>query len=267
MNGLEHIKNTFDRVKKEKRAALMPYYTIGFPNLEQSQEVLEAIASCGADLIELGVPFSDPLADGPTIQRSTQAALAQGVKLRDCIAAARRLRAKGVTQPLILMGYINPILSYGLRLFVQEATAAGVDGFIVPDLPVEEGEKLEALCREQGCALVYMLAPTSTPERIAAVTAHSSGFVYLVSVTGVTGARDEVPADLAAFVQRVRQATSLPLGVGFGIATPEKAAKIAKIADGVIVGSAMISHAEGAAEPGRAVGEFVGSLRRAVETQ
>ena len=265
MNGIEHIQNTFRQAQDEKRAALMPYFTIGFPDLEQSRAVLASIAAYGADLIELGMPFSDPLADGPTVQRSTQAALAQGVKMRDCIETARILRAKGAAQALLLMGYVNPILSYGLRAFVQDAAAAGVDGLIVPDLPVEEAQELEDACREAGCALVYMLAPTSTPERIAAVAAHSSGFIYLVSVTGVTGAREEVPADLSDFIQRVRQATRLPLAVGFGIATPEKAARIAQMADGVIVGSAMISAAEGAGDPAEAVGDLVSHLREAVD--
>jgi tryptophan synthase alpha chain len=267
MNGLERIQTTFQQTAAQGRAALMPYFTVGFPSLHgshSSQAILEAIAASGADLIELGIPFSDPLADGPTIQRSTQTALAQGTRVADCIEAARQLRAQGATQALLLMGYINPILSFGPQHFVQAAAEAGVDGLIIPDLPVEEGEEIEALCRAQGLALVYMLAPTSTPQRMALVAAHASGFIYLVSVAGVTGAREDVPPGLAEFVSRVRQVSELPLAVGFGIATPHKAQLIGKLADGVIVGSAMISRAEGNADPSRSVGQFVRELRAAV---
>ena len=215
--------------RAEGRAALMPYFTLGYPDIATSEAVVRAIAAAGADLIELGMPFSDPLADGPTIQHSTQVALEQGMTLTRGLALTSRLREAGVTQPLLLMGYVNPILAYGVSRYVADAEAAGADGFIVPDLPPEEAGELETACRAHGLALVFLLAPTSTPERIAAVVSHATGFVYLVSLAGVTGARDRLPPDLAAFVGRVRSATSLPLAVGFGIATPEHASAVGDV--------------------------------------
>ena len=210
------------------------------------------------------MPFSDPLADGPTIQHSTQVALEQGMTLAEGLALTSRLRAAGVTQPLLLMGYVNPILAYGVARCAADAANAGADGFIVPDLPPEEAGELEAACRVHGLALVFLLAPNSTPERIAAVVSHATGFVYLVSLAGVTGARDQLPPDLAVFVDRVRGATSLPLAVGFGIATPEHAAAVGALADGVIVGSALIKAVAAAADPAAAAGRFVRALSEAL---
>jgi tryptophan synthase alpha chain len=263
-NGLTRITSAFASAHAEGRAALMPYFTLGYPDIPTSEAVVCAIAAAGADLIELGVPFSDPLADGPTIQHSTQVALEQGITLARGLALTHRLRAAGVRQPLLLMGYVNPILAYGISRYVADADAAGADGFIVPDLPPEEAGALEAACRTHGLALVFLVAPTSTPERIAAVVSHATGFVYLVSLAGVTGARDQLPPDLAAFVGRVRAATSLPLAVGFGIATPEHAAAVGAFADGVIVGSALIKAAGAVTDPAAAAGRFVHSLREAL---
>lgn len=263
-SGIEHIQATFAQTQGRGRAALMPYYTIGYPDLQRSQEILEAIARAGADIIELGVPFSDPLADGPTIQHSTQVALEQGVNMPACLAGAARLRLSGVTQPLILMGYYNPILAYGVEGFVDAAAAAGVDGLIVPDLPPEEALELETACHQRGLALIFLLAPTSTPERIEAITARASGFIYLVSLTGVTGARQSLATDLQDFVERVRCHTSLPLAVGFGISTPEQAQQVAGLADGVIVGSALISAVEQASDPPGAAYDFVQALHSAL---
>jgi tryptophan synthase alpha chain len=263
-DGLARIASAFAYARAEGRAALMPYFTLGYPDIPTSEAVVRAIAAAGADLIELGVPFSDPLADGPTIQHSTQVALEQGMTLIRGLALTSRLREAGVTQPLLLMGYVNPILAYGVRRYVADAAAAGADGFIVPDLPPEEAGELEAACRAHGLALIFLLAPTSTPERIAAVASHATGFVYLVSLVGVTGARDQLPPDLAAFVDRVRGATSLPLAVGFGIATPEHAAAVGALADGVIVGSALIKAVGTAADPAAAAGRFVRVLSEAL---
>ncbi len=187
MNGLEHISQTFANARAEGRAALMPYFTLGYPTPEDSLPILQAIAEAGADLIELGIPFSDPLADGPTIQRSTQVALERGMTLGRALEITAELRSCQVSQPLLLMGYYNPILAYGVERFVRQAASAGVDGFIIPDLPPEEAAALEAACRASQCALVYLLAPTSTPERTAVIAARTSGFLYLVSVVGVTG--------------------------------------------------------------------------------
>jgi tryptophan synthase alpha chain len=266
MNGLEHIQNTFSALKGQ-RAALMPYFTLGFPTPESSLEVVKAIASSGADLIELGVPFSDPLADGPTIQHSTQVALEQGITVARCIEMVKQLRTAGVTQPFLLMGYINPILAYGVERYVAAAVAAGADGFIIPDLPPEEAAEMEAACQTHSAALVYLVAPTTTDERLAAVAARSTGFLYLVSLAGVTGARNELPPGLKDFVARARGAhmgAPLPLAVGFGVSTPEMARQVGEIADGVIVGSALIHAAGKADDPASAAGEFVRQLRNAL---
>lgn len=265
MNGSTHIRDTFAAARAAGRAALMPYFTLGYPDAETSVGVIEAAARSGADMIELGIPFSDPLADGPTIQHSAQVALEGGMTPGRCLALVSELRDRGVEQPLLLMGYFNPILAYGIRRFVMAAASAGADGFIVPDLPPEEALELEAACRDTGLALVYLLAPTSTPERIAQVAGQSSGFLYLVSLTGVTGARQALPADLEAFIRRVRRETNLPVAVGFGISTPEQARLVGSLADGVIVGSALIDAVDRSTDPAAAAGEFVMGLRRGLE--
>lgn len=268
MTGLVHIANTFSITRSEHRAAFMPYYTLGFPTPSVAKDVVRAIAASGADLIELGVPFSDPLADGPTIQHSTQVALEQGMTVASCIQMVAELRAAGVTQPFLLMGYINPILAYGVEKYVADAVAAGADGFIVPDLPPEEAAEMESACQSHQAALVYLAAPTSTDERLAALAQKTTGFLYLVSLTGVTGARQEVPSGLKDFVARARQASkqvernrNLPLAIGFGVSTPEMARQVGELADGVIVGSALINVANKAKHPARDAGEFVRQLR------
>ena len=243
-DGIQRITSAFKQAGNEGRAALIPYLTLGHPTPETSLELAAAAITGGADLLELGVPFSDPLADGPVIQRAAYAALQQGVSAVRCLELARTIRQRESEVPLIFMGYTNPILSYGEDAFCRACDVAGVDGLIVPDLPPEEGRELEAACQDHGLALIYLLAPTSTPERVQLVTERSQGFVYLVSVTGITGPRDRLPPDLAAFVERVRTATDKPLAVGFGISTPEQAGQVAALADGVIVGSALVRLAE-----------------------
>lgn len=257
MNGVEHITAVFARVHAEGRAALMPYITLGYPQPSQSTAIVAAIAAHGADLIELGVPFSDPLADGPTIQHSTQVALQQGATLAGCLRIVAELRRGGVDTPFLLMGYINPILAYGVARFAADAAQAGADGLIVPDLPPEEAGLLEAACRENGLALVFLVPPTAGADRIDQIAAHASGFLYLVSLTGVTGARRELPPGVAAFVARVRQRTPLPLAVGFGISNAQQARAISALADGVIVGSALIDAIGCAADPAQAAAAFV----------
>jgi len=180
-------------VFKNERPAFMPYFTLGYPDLETSLNIVEVCATNGADLIELGIPFSDPLADGPTIQHSTQVALQNGTTLANCLEGVTTLRKRGITIPLILMGYYNPILSYGIERFVADAFSAGAHGFIVPDLPPDEAAPLQALCRQNGLALIFLLAPNSPDDRIRLVTDQTTGFVYLVSVTGITGVRQELP--------------------------------------------------------------------------
>lgn len=261
--GIDRIGAIFEQVRAEGRAALMPYFTLGYPTYGVSLDLVEAAAVQGADLLELGVPFSDPLADGPIIQRATQVALEGGMSVPRCLEAVIRLRQRGISTPLLLMGYYNPIVAYGEGAFCQACHQAGVDGLIVPDLPPEEGDPLERGCVRHGLALIYFLAPTSPPERVRLVSRRSRGFVYLVSVTGITGPREQLPPGLVTFIRRVRAATDKPLAVGFGIATPEQAGRVAALADGVIVGSALVRLA--GEEGGRGkVADLVGRLRKAV---
>jgi tryptophan synthase alpha chain len=267
MNGMDRISDTFKRCRQAGRAACMPYFTLGYPNATLSGEILLAAARSGADLFELGIPFSDPLADGPTIQHSTQTALENGMTVRGCLEQVRRLRQHGVEQPLLLMSYINPLLAFGMDRFASQAAAAGADGLIVPDLPPEESAGLEEACRRNELALVYLLAPTSTPERIALAASRASGFIYLVSVTGVTGARNELPPDLSDFIARVRRATDLPLAVGFGIATPQQAAQVGRLADGVIVGSALINAIDRSDDPCETTSAFIQDLAAALQPE
>lgn len=264
LTGLRRIADAFASARDARRAALMPYFTAGFPDEATSEAILVAIAASGADLIEIGVPFSDPLADGPVIQRSTQVALEQGMTAAKTIALVRRLRAGGVNQPILLMGYANPIEAYGAERYVRDVADAGGDGLIVPDLPLEEASALEALCRASALALTYLAAPTSPADRLQRIAQHSTGFLYLVSLTGVTGARTSLPADLGEFVARARAVAQTPIAVGFGIATPDQAAAVARLADGVIVGSALITAAAEASDPAAAASRFVSSLREGI---
>lgn len=263
-NGRARIAAAFAQAQQAHSAALMPYYTLGYPNRQTSVDVIAAIAP-HSDLLELGVPFSDPLADGPTIQHSTQVSLENGTTVAGCLDMVAELRRHGVDTPVMLMGYYNPILAYGIANYVRDAAQAGADGFIVPDLPPEEADELAQAAAAVGLALIYFLAPTSSPARIASVAEKAQGFIYLVSLTGVTGARTAVQTDLAAFVARVRQQARVPLAVGFGISTPQQAAQIGDMADGVIVGSALINAVDRAEvdKPGAAAA-FVQELRAGV---
>ncbi len=260
MNGVEHIQQAFRLSRQSGRAALIPYFTLGYPTQNDSIAVVEALARAGADLIELGMPFSDPLADGRTIQNSSQVALQNGMTVRQCLEMVRSIRSGRVSQPLLLMGYINPILNYGIDKFIQDASQAGVDGFIIPDLPVEEALQCEQNCQQAGMALVYLVAPTSTPERIQLLAQHSTGFLYLVTVTGVSGARSSMPKDLTSFVAKVREQTELPLAVGFGISTPAQVSEVSPMVDGVIVGSAPIDTVAQAGQPAQAASRFLTGL-------
>lgn len=262
--GRERIQATFANALQRQSAALMPYFTLGYPDRETALDVLTAIAPY-SDLLELGVPFSDPLADGPTIQRSTQRALEGGTTTAGCLSMVRELRARGVQTPALLMGYVNPILAYGPARYVADAAAAGADGFIVPDLPPEEADELEALANEAGLVLVHFLAPTSNARRVANVTGRAQGFIYLVSLTGVTGARAGLAAGLRQFVANVRAQAQVPLAVGFGISTAAQAAQVGGFADGVIVGSALINAVDAAADKPAAARAFVQELRAALQ--
>jgi tryptophan synthase alpha chain len=243
--------------------ALIPYVTVGYPSIEATLKVVPLLAQNGADIVELGIPFSDPLADGVTIQKSSFHALQSGVTPHLCLEVAKKLR-ENVEIPLVFMTYFNPVFSYGLEEFCAAGAGAGISGLIIPDLPPEEGSELEAISQKQGLDLIYLLAPTSTEARIKLVAKRSRGFIYVVSVTGVTGARDRLPADLAAFIARVRKLAKQPLCVGFGISTPEQAGQVAHIADGVIVGSRLIQLME-ADDFALPVASFIKGLRQALD--
>ena len=219
--------------------ALIPYITVGYPTVEATLKVVPLLASGSCDIVELGIPFSDPLADGATIQKASFCALQNGITPRLCLEVAKEL-SQMVETPLVFMTYFNPVFSYGLEEFCSACAGSGVSGLIIPDLLPEEGAELEIITQRHNLDLIYFLAPTSTEERVRLVAERSQGFIYLVSVTGVTGARDRLTADLEAFVARVRQVATQPLCVGFGISTPEQAGHVARVADGVIVGSRII---------------------------
>ena len=245
------------------RKALIPYITVGYPSLEATLKVVPILAESGADIIELGIPFSDPLADGVTIQKASFQALKNGVTVSKCLDAAKELSRK-VSVPLVFMTYYNPVFSYGVEEFCRECAKSGVDGLIIPDLPPDEGGPLEDACRENGIDAIYLLAPTSTEERVRLVAQKSSGFIYLVSVTGVTGARQSLAANLEEFIARVRRAARQPLCVGFGISTPEQAGEVARLADGVIVGSKIIQLME-KSDDFAELKRFVTGLRQAID--
>lgn len=241
MSGLSLVQATFAQAKSQKRACLMPYFPVGYPDLATSVAVMEAMAKAGADAIEVGVPFSDPLADGATIQAATQIALENGTTLRTSLAAVQQVRQRGVTIPMMLMSYVNPMMAYGFEALVHDADEAGVSGFIIPDLPADEADEFQAQTEKYDTAFAHFVAPTSNEARIQLAASKARGFIYLVSVTGVTGAREALPTDLREFVQRVRRIAKQPLAVGFGIGTPEKAKSVGEIADGIIIGSKYVS--------------------------
>jgi tryptophan synthase alpha chain len=240
MSGIARIRAAFDQAKAEGRTTLIPYITVGHPDRETAAAVVPALIEAGADIVELGVPFSDPLADGVVIQRSTQVALANGVTLDICLETARDLRLAGVTAPLVFLGYTNPIVQKGEEAFAAACAESGVDGVIVVDLPPEEAGDLRAACDRHGVAVIAMLAPTSTEKRIAQVAELATGFVYCVGLTGITGARDALASDLGPYLDRVRAKVTVPIAVGFGISRPEHVASVGAMADGVAVGSALV---------------------------
>jgi tryptophan synthase alpha chain len=233
---VRHLSSAFTGTN---RTALIPYITVGYPSIEATLKVVPILAASGCDIVELGIPFSDPLADGATIQKASFCALQSGVTPELCLEVARKL-SQTVEVPLVFMTYFNPVFSYGLEQFCRACAGSGVSGLIIPDLPPEEGSEIEVISQKQDLDLIYLLAPTSTEERLKLVARKSRGFIYLVSVTGVTGAREKLPSDLEAFVARARKIATQPLCVGFGISTPEQARQVARIADGVIVGSRII---------------------------
>lgn len=243
-------------------AGLIPYICAGFPTAEASFELLIGAADAGADVIELGIPFSDPLADGPTIQRATFEALERGMSVRGALELLRRFRQKRDT-PVVLFTYLNPVHHFGLEAFVREAREAGAQGILLTDLPAGADPKLEALVSDGGLDLIRLLAPTTSQARIPEVAKGGGGFIYYISRTGVTGARTELRTEIAAELDVIRSLVSLPVAVGFGISSPEQAAAMAGVADGVIVGSALVDRVE---HEGVAAGvQFLKDLRQAMD--
>jgi tryptophan synthase alpha chain len=243
--------------------ALIAYLTVGYPDLDATRKAAVTLARNGADIIELGIPFSDPLADGTTIQRASHQALQNGITPQLCFDMAKQLRRE-IAAPLVFMTYYNPVYNFGLDAFCRKCAEVGISGLIVPDLPPEEGQELESATQNHTLDLIYLLAPTSNEERIRLVAEHSQGFIYLVSVTGVTGARNTLPDNLQTIVTGVKEKTTKPLCVGFGISTAEQARQFSRIADGVIIGSRIIQliEADGSLS---ALTDFTRQLRQALD--
>ena len=262
------ITQAFIQARHERRGTLIPYFMCGYPSAEQSVEIILAAAEGGADIIELGMPFSDPLADGATVQHAGHIALERGMSIRGCMEFARQVSAKS-TVPLILMGYYNPVMAYGVARFCVDAKANGVNGLIIPDLPMEEAEPLLQEVIENSLALNFLIPPTTPNERIAKVAeltaSETGGFVYCVSLSGVTGSRTSLPPHLRSFIERVKGYTKdIPVAVGFGLSTPEHIAEVTSYADGAAVGSALVhvidKHNDGT--QAEAVRRYIQSLRQ-----
>ncbi len=236
---MSRLAATFDALD---RPALIPFLMAGDPDLQTSRRLLRAAASVG-DIVEIGIPFSDPIADGPTIQRAGQRALARGTTLQDVLALVRALRSDSAV-PIVLLTYVNPVVQYGVEGFCSDVRAAGVDGIVVPDLPADEADMLIPPARIAGLDTIFLVAPTTSESRVRLAAERSRGFLYCVSLTGVTGARTQVPPDVEALVGRVKSLSALPVCVGFGVSTPEQAEAIGRLADGVIVGSALVDLVE-----------------------
>lgn len=262
MNKIEKI---FKGLRSQGRAALIPYLVAGDPDLKTTEALVLRMAESGADIIELGLPYSDPLADGPTIQAASQRALQKGVNLRGIFALAEGL--KNTSPPLVAMTYFNPVFRYGLKAMARDCQGSGIAGVIIPDLPPEEARPWIEEAKKFDLATIFFAAPTSSPERIKMAGRCSRGFIYYVSVTGVTGARGSVPEELGGAVGWIREQTRKPVAVGFGISTPEQAKEVSRLADGVIVGSAIvkiIEESSGKEELVDRVGTFVSSLAAAI---
>ncbi len=262
----DRVRSMFEGARARGEAALLAYVMAGDPDLPTSKAAALACALGGADLVEIGIPFSDPIADGPTIQRAAERALAAGTTVAAVLEVAAHVRARSSAR-IALMGYVNPVLSYGLERFFRDAAKAGVDAVILPDLPPEESDDMRRFADASGVRTVFLLAPTSTRARRAAATAATTGFLYFVSVTGVTGFQKELPKELAAQVAEVKAASPLPVVVGFGVSTPQQAGEVARFADGVVVGTAIVGRLAGASSPERGVEEvrsFVAALKQAM---
>ncbi len=265
---MNRIDKAFKRIKSQNKKAFIPYIMAGDPNLEKTKEIVMMFEECGADIVELGVPFSDPLADGPTIQRASERALKNGVTLKKAVMLVKDLRQR-TEIPIVLMTYYNLVFRYGAEKFVNDAREAGVDGLVIPDLPPDEAGELAGIARDSGIALIFLLAPTSTSERIKKVASSSKGFIYYVSMTGITGAQLMLDGSIEESIKNIRRFTDKPIVVGFGVSTPGEASAVSAVADGVIVGSAIVKKASeirwGEQEnPGEGFKSFLLELREAV---
>lgn len=262
------IAQRFESLSRSGELGLVAYVTAGDPSLDASEKIVLAAAEAGADVIELGVPFSDPVADGPTIQRASERALRGGTTLAGVLDLVRRLRS-GTQVPLVLFSYFNPILQMGIQNFADAAASAGADGVLATDLTPEESEEYRTVLRSRGLDTIFLAAPTSTDARLKLIASVSSGFLYLISRTGVTGARESLPEELPGLVRRIRKFTSLPVAVGFGISLPTHVTVLGGIADAAVVGSAIVAEIEKAGSPdaaAKAVGDLVASLKNAARS-
>ena len=264
---MSRIQKRFDGLKSKGEKALVAFVTAGDPDLETTRELFSVIEEGGADIIELGVPFSDPLADGPVIQAASQRSLKSGTTLKKIIQLVRDIRQSSQL-PIVLMTSFNPVFAYGQEAFVSDAVEAGVDGVIIPDLPPEEAGEFDGLAQAQALDVIYLLAPTSTSDRIQMVGSKSRGFIYYVSLTGVTGARDSLAKGVEEKVAQIKQNTALPVLIGFGISGPSQAKAASQCSDGVIVGSAivrMIEENSNSAERNEKLKDFVRSVKQSLQ--
>jgi len=236
---MTRIETVFNQLKQRNQAGLIPFITAGDPDLDTTAELVRTLADAGADLIELGFPFSDPMADGPTIQAASERALAAGATLDKVLRMVREVR-RDCQVPLVLMGYYNPVFRYGIEKFAEDAADAGVDGLLLVDLPPEEATEITTYLKQAGIAMITLLAPTTPPERMRKLASEAEGYLYYVSMTGVTGTQKVRPDDIREAVEELKSMTDIPVGVGFGITTPQDAAAVGRFADGVVVGSALV---------------------------
>lgn len=232
--------NKIREVKKKRKKLFCVFLTLGYPSLAATERLILSCEKAGVDILELGFPFSDPLADGPTIQFSSEQALKKNISIQDAFQLVKRLRAQGCRIPIVFFGYINPVYAYGEKNFARDAREAGIDGLIIPDLPPEEEKDFQKECRKRGLAQILLVAPTTSDKRARLIVARSQGFIYYVSLRGVTGARKAVPSDLKAHLAKLKRMSSKPVLVGFGVSNPEQAQEISRMSHGVIVGSAVI---------------------------
>lgn len=265
---MNRIEKKFAQLQGEKQKGLITYITAGDPNLETTKDLVITMAKAGADIIELGIPHSDPVADGPVIQQASNRALASGTTLAGIFETVNKIRQE-TEVPLVLMTYVNPILQYGIERFMIKAREVGVDGLIIPDLPLEEMDLVRPAVLDQGLCLIPLVAPTSTPDRICQADKLGTGFIYCVSLTGVTGVRNSISKNIPDFMEQVRQNSRLPLAIGFGISGPEQASQMACFSDAVIVGSAIVKLVEEGASTDclQQVATFVQQLKAAIGTR